>query len=118
GLLCGFCLTFLVLLLEQDLSSKRMRHLFRTVVVAAAAFLIAVFGATGMFMISTEGYPLPKPEEKIFVPRIVASLSFLIGILSIGLIIAQIGWVKSKNLGWFSTIVAIITVILILLLMS
>ena len=94
-----------------------MLNIFRLAILATGAFLISIFSMTNIFMMTTEGYPFEVKNEDLTWLRALGALSYLIGIICITLILALFGWTRSKGLGWFSTTVGLLSLILILMMM-
>ena len=69
-------------------------------------------------MLTTEGYPYTVEQSDFNLPRIVAAVSFLLGILSLSTLIGLSGWTKSKGMGMLTTIVGILTFVAILIVSS
>lgn len=118
ALLCGFSLTVLVLLLEKKSSDKITINIFRFAILATGAFLVSIFAMTNLFLMTTEGFPFKVESKDLLFPNILGSISFFLGIISIAIMIALIGWTKSRALGIFSTTIGIVTLILIILMMT
>lgn len=117
ALLGGFSLTMLGLLFDKKDSDKIMVNIFRFSILATGAFLVSIFAMTNIFMMTTEGFPL-KVESKDWVfPNVLGSIAFLLGIISMSIIISLVGWTKSRALGIFSTTIGIITLISIILML-
>ena len=117
ALLCGFSLTVLVLFFDKKGSDKFINHIFRFSILATGTFLVSIFAMTNIFMMTTEGFPLKVESKDLVFPNVLGNLSFLVGIISIAIIISLVGWAKSKKLGIFSTTIGMITLILIILMM-
>lgn len=118
ALLCGFSLTVLVLLFDKKGSDTFSAALFRFSIVATGAFLVSIFAMTNIFLMTTEGFPIEVDRKELVFPNILGGISFLIGIVAIAVIIALLGWTRSRGLGLFSTTIGIITLILIILMMT
>lgn len=118
ALLCGFSLTVMVLLFEKESASKVTTTIFRFSLLATGAFLVSIFAMTNVFMMTTEGFPFKVENQDLIFPRTIGILSLFLGIISIAVMISLFGWTKSKQLGWFSTTIGVITLILILLMMT
>lgn len=118
ALLCGFSLTVLVLLFDKEGSDKISRNIFRFSILATGTFLVSIFAMTNVFMMTTEGFPFKAESKDLVFPNSLGIISFFIGITSIAIIIALVGWTKSRSLGIFSTTIGIIALILIILMMT
>ncbi len=118
ALLCGFSLTILVLLFDKKGSDKISINIFRFSILATGTFLVSIFAMTNVFMMTTEGFPFKAESKDLVFPNTLGTSSFFIGITSIAIIIALVGWTQSKKLGIFSTIVGLLALILIILMMT
>ena len=116
SLLAGFSLSLIFSLPENK--STIMSYLFRAAVTATASFLVSIFAMTKILMLTNKGFPFKLTAESLIFPRIAGIVSFIIGILSVVLILALSGWVKSENSKWFTTAVGLITLILIALMLA
>ena len=118
ALLGGFSLTVLVLLFEDKSSTKLMFHIFRLATISTAFFLVSIFAMTNILMLTTKGYPMPVESDELILSRLIGTVSFLLGIISVLALVALSGWTKSNSLGRFTTAVASIALILILMMTS
>jgi hypothetical protein len=116
SLLAGFSLSLIFSLAENK--SKVMNYVFRASVTATASFLVSIFAMTKILMLTNKGFPFKIAAENLIFPRITGIIFFIIGILSIIVILALSGWVKSENSKNFTTTVGIITFILIVLMLT
>ncbi len=117
ALLCGFSLTVLVLLLEKKDLDRISINIFRFSILSSGAFLVSIFAMSNIVMLTTEGFPFKVENSDLTLPRILGITSFLLGILSIAVIISLFGWTKSKQLGLFSTTIGVVTLILMILML-
>ncbi len=115
SLLGGFSLTVMANLLVNKSDDKVLNMILKATIIAASSFLISVFAMTSIIMRTTEGYPFAVTSDALNFYRIVGVVLFMIGLISLSVLIALSGWVKSKKTGIFTTIVGIITFILIIL---
>lgn len=116
SLLGGFSIAIVANLLISDSKSKLVINLLKVSTVAAGSFLIAVFSMTKILMMTTVGYYKEVIANDFMIPRIIGSVSFIIGIIALSVVISLSGWTKSKNAGIFTTIVGIVMLLLILVL--
>jgi len=116
SLLCGFSITIVANLIISDKSSdKVLNRLLKTATVAAACFLVTVFSMTRVLMATVPGGYLKNVTEKDFLfPRIIGTITFIIGVFSLSFLISLSGWTKSKKAGIFTTTVGIVAILLIL----
>lgn len=117
ALLCGFSLTILVLIFDKQNTDRFLVNIFRFSILASGAFLVSIFAMTDIFMMTTKGFPLAVEDKDLIFPNLVGGISFFIGIVSISIIIALLGWTKSKPLGVFSTVIGVVTLIMIITMM-
>jgi len=115
SLLTGFSIAVIANLLVSDSNNRISNNIFKATTVAAGCFLITVFAMTKILMMTTVGHPIKIEMVELRLPRIIGMLTFLLGIVSLSLVIALSGWTKSKKMGTFTTSVSIVTFILILI---
>ena len=72
----------------------------------------------GIILMTTDGFPIPVDQQELKTLRTFGGLGFLFGMIAIMVMIALSGWTKSKALGWFSSIVGLITFLMIVYLMT
>ena len=118
ALLCGFSLTVLLLLFDKQGSGKIVLHIFRISMLSTGSFLVSIFAMTNVFLMTTEGFPLQVENKDLVFPNLLGGISFLLGIISIAVIIALLGWTRSRATGIFSTTIGILTLILIIMMLS
>lgn len=115
SLLSGFSIAVIANLLVSDLNNRITNNILKATTIASGCFLITVFAMTKILMMTTEGYPLEIIEGDLALPKTIGSLAFLLGIVSLSIIIALSGWTKSKRIGIFTTIVGTFTFLMILM---
>lgn len=115
SLLSGFSIAMMANLLVSKSEGKILNSILKVTTIAAACFLITVFAMTKVMMTTTVGYPLEFESSDLDFPKIVGFAAFVIGIITLSVLIALSGWTKSKRTGIFTTIIGGITLILILL---
>lgn len=115
SLLTGFSIAVIANLLVSDLNNRITNTILKATTIASGCFLITVFAMTKILMMTTEGYPFKIIEGDLALPKTIGSLAFLLGIVSLSIIIALSGWTKSKRIGIFTTIVGILTFLMILM---
>jgi hypothetical protein len=115
SLLGGFSIAVLANLLVTKSEERIFHILLKITTIAAACFLITVFAMTKIVMMTTEGYPLKFDLSELNFPKVVGFGSFMLGVISLSLIIAFSGWTKSKRIGVFTTIIGVITLLMIFL---
>lgn len=118
SLLCGFSIAVIANFLVAEINTKLLKSIMSAAVLAACFFLCAVFASTKIYMMTANGYPLPRIEGDLIMPSTVSGISFFIGILALISIIALSGWTKSKKMGWFTTALGLLTFIFISMMLS
>jgi len=114
SLLSGFSIAVVANLLISEKKSRLMISIMIFATTAASFFLVSIFSMTNIIVRTTKGYPLIVSVDDLLYPRLVGMISFLIGIISLTIIISLSGWTKSKNMGRFTTIVGILSLLFIL----
>jgi len=117
SLLDGFSLSAIIPLIEARADSKPMNYIFRSVVIATASFLISIFAMTKIMMMTSQGFPTKVTGSDLLIPRLVGALSFLVGILSIVVVISLSGWQKSGSMKRFTLFVGLLTLLILALLL-
>ena len=117
SLLGGFSLTVVASLLDSPIKTSLGNKLFKTAIVATSSFLVSIFAMTKILMITTKGYPLEFEQNDLIFPRVVGVLSSFLGIISLTLMISISGWIRSKRIGIFTSIVGITSLLLIFLML-
>jgi hypothetical protein len=116
SLLCGFSLTIVANLIISDKSNdKVLNRLLKTATIASGCFLVTVFAMTRVLMATVpRGYLKKVTENDFLFPRMIGTISFIIGVFSLSFLISLSGWTKSKKVGIFTTLVGIVAILLIL----
>ncbi len=97
SLLGGFSIAIISNFLISDLDTKYSNRVLKVSILAASFFILSIFGASGMVLITT---------------------LFMCGIFSLILMLGMSGWMKSKKLGIYTTIVSALTFILTFIIIS
>jgi len=114
SLLSGFSIAVVANLLVYKSKSRITINILKTATIAAGCFLIAVFALFNIMMMTTKGYPFKVVENDLTLPRIIGVLTFVLGIISLSVVISLAGWTKSKSTGIFTTIVGFLTLVAII----
>ncbi|MCI4669940.1 MAG: hypothetical protein MRZ79_17520 [Bacteroidia bacterium] len=119
ALLGGFSLAVIVSLLAEKSDTRVHTNLFRAAAFSAASFLISIFAMTKILLMTTKGFPFAGniTGNDLIIPRLVGMITFITGIFSMIAIISLSGWVKSKRMGRFTSILGSIALLLILMMM-
>lgn len=118
SLLGGFSLTIIANILVSKINKPTVHKTLIAATLAGSFFLISVFAMTKLMMVTTEGFPLTITSTDIMLPRIIGTISFFLGIISLIVIISLAGWTKSKTLGKITTVLGVITLVLILIMVT
>ncbi|MBS1572474.1 MAG: hypothetical protein JST62_08795 [Bacteroidetes bacterium] len=116
-LLGGFSFANLFIVDGVDAEPKLKAKLFKALTLACAGFIVSIFALTNIILLTSKGNPFSASNSNLNFPRIIGSLSFFMGLISILYVISISGRIKSYNSRKFSLIVGIIALILILLMM-
>ena len=118
ALLSGFSIAIVANVIVSDNKNKYANRILKTATIAAGSFLVSVFAMTKIALLTTPGAYLKHITENDFMmPRIIGIITFMIGLFALSALIGYSGWIKSKKIGIFTTIVGVVTLILILLTM-
>ena len=115
SLLSGFSIAMIANLLINEKKTKILNLIFKTTIITASSFLIAVFSMTNIILKTTDGYPLEVTPQELNFPRIIGITAFMIGLISLSILISLSGWTKSRKTGIFTTVVGVLTFILIIM---
>ena len=115
SLLGGFSIAVMANMIIDNSKSRLSNAILKVTAVAASSFLITLFAMTKIVLMTTEGYPLDVDNSDLNTPRIMGISAFIIGLITLSALIALSGWVKSKKVGIFTTVIGIITFIMIVL---
>jgi hypothetical protein len=115
SLLGGFSIAVTANLLVSESNNKITNNILKVATIASGCFLIAVFSLTKIVMMTTQGYPFKVVESSLNFPRMIGIITFMLGIISLSIVIALSGWAKSKKTGIFTTIVGVLTLLMILM---
>ncbi len=118
SLLGGFSIAAVANILVSRERGRMMDLLMRAAIIACSAFIAVIFSMTDILMKTTKGYPLTVTADELLLPRVIGSISFFVGIFSLIVMIGLSGWTRSKPMGRFTTLIAVLTLILLLLLVS
>ncbi len=115
SLLGGFSITAVANFLVSNLNGKLARSIIKAAIVASSSFIVAIFAMNKIFMATTPGYPSEVNASDLMMPRLIGFAAFLLGILSLITMIMLTGWTRSKPMGWFTTIIGIVALLLIMM---
>ena len=118
SLLGGFTIAIIANMLVSELNTKLSKTIMVSSTIAACLFLITVFAMTSVILKTTDGYPIQITETDFRSERLLGTLTFFLGVVSLLVIIALAGWSKSRKLGMFTTVASIATLISIFILIS
>ena len=115
SLMSGFSIAILANLLTDKTENKIVNCIFKLTSCAAGCFLVTLFSLTKIIKMTTKGYKYEVTQENFEFTSSLASITFLIGILTLSTVIALSGWIKSKKTGIFTTIVGFTTLLFVLI---
>ena len=115
SLLSGFSIAVTANLLVNDSNNRITNNILKATTIASGCFLVTVFAMTKILMMTTEGHPIEIAIGDLALPRIIGTLAFFLGIVSLSIVIALSGWTKSKRIGIFTTTVGVLTFLMILM---
>lgn len=118
SLLAGFSIAVIASIMVNEANDRIRIRIFRTTIVAAASFLGTVFSMTKILMMTTPGFPIAVVESDLFLPRIVGFLCFVTGVIALSIVIGLAGWTQSRSTGIFTTVIAILTFLIIVLMLT
>ena len=119
SLLSGFSITVVANLLVSDKNNKLFNRILKSATLSAGCFLVSVFSMIQISMMTTSGgYIKNVSVNDFFVPRIIGTLTFMIGLFSLSVMISLSGWTKSKKVGIYTTVIGILTLLLIFIIMT
>jgi len=115
SLLGGFSIAIIANILVSQNDSRLVKIIMLVSTLAGSFFLVTIFAMTKLLLMTTDGYPFQVAERDLALPRLLGTISFFLGVLSLITMISLAGWTKSKRMGRISTGLGILTLILILL---
>lgn len=118
SLLGGFSIAVIANFLVSDTNTRLSRSILKAAVLAASFFLVSVFSLTKVLMMTTKGFPIKMKDGDLDIPSLIGSASLFFGIISLFSIIALSGWTKSKKLGWFTSIIGFVSLVVILYMLT
>ena len=114
SLLSGFSITVVANLLVSDKNDKLTNRILKSATLSAGCFLVSVFAMVNIIMTTTPGgYIKNVSIDDFHMARVIGMLTFMIGLLSLSVMIALSGWTKSKKVGIYTTAIGILTLLLI-----
>ena len=105
----GFSATILGTLIASEDNTKIMKVLILLVSISAASFILTVLSMTKIILIHAPDSPFGNNQDLTSLPRVVGSLSFLMGMIALLLVISLSGWLKSKKLGKCTGLIGLIS---------
>lgn len=118
SLLSGFSIAIVSNLIVSEKNNKLSDLLLKSATISAGCFLVSVFSMTKISMMTTQGGYLKDVTANDFsIPRLIGMITFIVGLFALSILISLSGWVKSKKVGIFTTIIGVLTLLLILVAM-
>ena len=119
SLLSGFSITVTANLLVSEKNNKLFNRILKSATLAAGCFLVSVFAMIQIAMMTTSGGYLENvTANDFYVPKVIGVTTFMIGLLSLSVMISLSGWTKSKKVGIYTTVIGILTLLLIFITMT
>lgn len=119
SLLSGFSITVVANLLVSERRDRLTNGILKTATLSAGCFLVSVFAMVNIIMTTTPGgYIENVTIDDLQLSRVIGMLTFSVGLFSLCTMIALAGWTKSRNVGIFTTIIGIMTLLLIIISMT
>lgn len=115
SLLGGFSIAITANILVSNNDTRLVKSILIFSTLAASFLFVTIFAMTKLLLMTTDGYPFKVVSSELVLPRLVGTISFFLGILSLITVISLAGWTKSKRMGKITTGLGILTLILILL---
>ncbi len=115
SLLGGFSIATIANILVSNNDTRLVKSIMIFSTSAASFLFVTIFAMTKLSLMTTDGYPFNVVSSDLALPRLVGTISFFLGILSLITVISLAGWTKSKRMGKVTTGLGILTLILILL---
>lgn len=113
SLLAGFSITVVANIMIAEVNSRLSNAILTVSTLAACLFLISVFSMTTVLLKTTNGFPFEVTASDFKFPRILGSMTFLFGTLSLVAMIGLAGFTKSKKMGILTTVLSVLTLILL-----
>jgi hypothetical protein len=111
----GFSIAIIANILVSSNETRLVKNIMMVATLAGSFFLVTIFAMTKLLLMTTDGYPFNVVGTDLTLPRMVGTISFFLGILSLVTIISLSGWTKSKAMGRLTTGFGVFTLILIVL---
>lgn len=111
----GFAASILGTLIFANSDQRILKVMIAGAALSAISFIVTVFAMTNIIITSHPDYPLKIDPSDVNFGRLAGSICFFLGLLALIFVVACSGWVYSKRLGVFTTIIGILGVILVLL---
>lgn len=109
----GVATTILGTIILHESDSKILKAMVLGLSLSAVSFMVAVIAMIKVQMILAPDSPYGDRMELLNFPRIAGGMAVILGIYSLLTVIGLTGWLKSKRIGIFTTLIAIISGILI-----
>jgi len=112
SLLAGFSIAVIASLLVSNIKNRLTNIILAVSILAANSFLVSVFSMTKIFLKTIEGNPKQVLVKELGFPGTIGMFSFILGTISLLVMVSIAGWTKSKKLGIFTTLIGILSLIL------
>jgi|FLOH01.1.fsa_nt_gi drug/metabolite transporter (DMT)-like permease len=96
SLLSGFSIAVIANLLVNESNTKITNSILKMTTIASGCFLVSVFAMTKILMMTTEGHPTKIVDSDLTFLKLIGTFTFLIGIISLSIVIGLSMLSKSK----------------------
>lgn len=108
----GFSATMLATLIVSEFKGKLFNFILIGLTISSLSFLISVLTDFNIICALTPGYPLGIRHNLINFWRATGAFALLLGMISLISVIGLSGWLKSKKLGMYTTVIGAIALII------
>jgi hypothetical protein len=114
----GFAATVLALFLTHGKKSRGSVVAAQASAIAAVSFIVAVMASTALIAISHPHAPPETAARSTDEIRPLLGISFSVGMFALLVSIAAGGWSHSKAMGWTTSVISGVAIIVVLFLLS
>ena len=114
----GFAATILALFLTVGGRSRGSLVAAHASAIAAASFIIAVMASSALIAIAHPDAPPATAARSTSAIRPLLAISFAIGMVALLAAVAASGWSHSKAMGWTTSIISSVAILVVFLLVT